>query len=310
MAVIGSSFSRNRAKTSGGAIFLKDPTVLRYSCSAKDTEDPPEIDATYVLGELEVLESAQDICPEWTTNQADLYGPNIASSARSAKGFTVDSDAANSERRVKNNELVSGNHRSGDSLPVLLVEVLDGYGQSPALGEGDAFVQATMHSPDGLFSGRINMLVDEKRKGFPPITGFQHPGRYEIQLGFGESELESLTFEIEVRSCKLGEFSQENGTLCVPCSGSQYNFDPEATMCQPCPEDGNCTTDVIHPGAGYWHRRPCSRHVQRCVSREACDFGGREHGLEDATSEMETCELDETLDRDYSQAQCKEVSCD
>ena len=262
---------------------------------------------TDVLGELEVLESAQDICPEWTTNQADLYGPNIASSARTARGFTFDSDAANSERRVKNNELVSGNHRSGDSLPVLLVEVLDGYGQSPALGEGDAFVQATMHSPDDLFSGRINMLVDEKRKGFPPITGFQRPGRYKIEMDFEGSKLEPLTFEIEVRSCKLGEFSQENGTLCVPCSGSQYNFDPEATTCEPCPENGNCDTNVIYPYAGYWHPTPCSRHVQRCVSREACDFAEREEKLSTATQDLSSCELTKNSKKEYSQAQCKKV---
>ena len=310
VAVTGSRFSKNKAKTSGGAIFLKDPTVLRYSCSPKDTEVPPAIDATDVLKELDALESAEDICPEWSTNEAGLYGPNIASSARSARGFIRNNDAAKTEKPVKNNELVSKNHRSGDSLPTLLVEVLDGYGQSPALGEGDTFVQATMHSPNDLFSGEINMPVNEMRKGFPPITGFQRPGRYEIQINFSESGLESLTVEVQVRDCKLGEFSQENGTLCVPCSGSQCNFDPDATTCQPCPENANCTTEVIHPNAGYWHRTPCSRHVQQCVSREACDFSGREEDLDDATREMETCELDASLDRDYSQAQCKEVSFD
>ena len=310
VALTGSRFSKNKAKTSGGAIFLKDPTVLRYSCSPKDTEVPPAIDATDVLKELDALESAKDICSEWSTNEAGLYGPNIASSARSARGFIRNNDAAKTEKPVKNNELVSKNHRSGDSLPTLLVEVLDGYGQSPALGEGDTFVQATMHSPNDLFSGEINMPVNEMRKGFPPITGFQRPGRYEIQINFSESGLESLTVEVQVRDCKLGEFSQENGTLCVPCSGSQCNFDPDATTCHPCPENANCTTDVIHPNAGYWHRTPCSRHVQQCVSREACDFSGREEDLDDATREMETCELDASLDRDYSQAQCKEVSFD
>ena len=310
VAVTGSRFSRNKAKTSGGAIFLKDPTVLRYSCSPKDTEVPPAIDATDVLKELDALESAKDICPEWSTNEAGLYGPNIASSARSARGFIRNNDATKTEKPVKNNELVSKNHRSGDSLPTLLVEVLDGYGQSPALGEGDAFVEATMRSPNDLFSGEINMPVNEKRKGFPPITGFQRPGRFEIQINFSESGLESLTVEVQVRGCQLGEFSQENGTLCVLCSGSQYNFDPDATMCQPCPDNGNCTTEVIHPNAGYWHRTPCSRHVQQCVSREACDFSGRKDDLDDVTSEMEICELDESLDRDYSQAQCKEVSFD
>ncbi len=258
--------------------------------------------------DLHFLESAQDICPEWEGNNAGLYGPVIASYARSVKGFAVSTAGqTDNEEPVKNNQLVSKNHRSGDSLPVLLAEVLDGYGQSPALGEGDAFVRATMYSPNDIFSGEVNMEVNAKRKGFPPITGFQRPGQYEIQIDFSEPGLEPLAIEVEIRGCILGEFSQENGTLCVLCSGSQYNFDPDATTCQPCPENGNCTTDVIHPDRGYWHRTPCSRHVQRCVSRDACDFSGREDDLNAVTSEMETCTLDKTLDRDYSRAQCKKV---
>ena len=262
---------------------------------------------TDVFKKLYVLESTRDICPEWDGNDADLYGPVIASYARSVKGFTDSTGQADSEEPVKNNQLVSKNYRSGDSLPVLLIDVLDGYGQSPALGEGDAFVQATMYSPNGIFSGEVNMQVNDKRMGFPPISGFQRPGQYEIQIHFSEPGLETLVVEVEVRDCKLGEFIQENGKLCVLCSGSQYNFDPDASMCQPCPENGNCTTDVIHPNRGYWHRTPCSRHVQRCLSREACDFTDREDELNAVTSEMETCTLDETLDRDYARAQCHNV---
>ena len=44
---------------------------------------------TDFLGELEVRESAQDVCPEWTTNQADLHGPNVAS-ARSVLRLVID----------------------------------------------------------------------------------------------------------------------------------------------------------------------------------------------------------------------------
>ena len=307
VAVTGSTFSNNRAKTSGGAIFTQDPSVLRYSCSPEDTETPPELYQADALEELEMLESTKDMCPDWTTNEAELYGPVIASYARSVRGFAIGNGQDDSERPIENNELVSGNHRSGDSLPMLLVEIVDGYGQSPAIGEGDAFVQATMYSPNGLFSGEFNTQVNEKRKSFPPISGFQRPGRYEIRMNFSEPGLEPLSVEVEVRECQLGESVQGDGALCVRCSGSQYNFDPDASMCLPCPDNGNCTTDVIHPNRGYWHRTPCSRHVQQCVSREACDFSGREDALNDLTREMETCEIEETLDRDYSEAQCKKV---
>ena len=307
VAATGNSFTNNRAKISGGAVFIKDPGVLRYSCLPKDTEIPPKVYTSKTLEKLDVLESAQDICPEWRANYAGVYGPNIASYARSVKGFAIGTDQTDRERPIKNNEVVDRYHRSGDPLPVLLVEVLDQYGQSPALGEGDAFVQTTMYSPNDLFSGEVNMLVNETRKIFPPIVGFQRPGRYEIRIDFSESGLESLTVEVDVRDCKLGEFAQEDGMLCVPCSGSQYNFKPDAPTCQPCPENGNCTTHVIHPNSGYWHRTPCSEHVQQCISRDACDFDGREDDLNALTSEMNTCGIVKALDQNYSEAQCKKV---
>ena len=281
--------------------------MLRYSCSPKDTAVPPKVYTTERLEKLDSLESAQDTCPEWHANQADLYGPDIASYARSVRGFAIGAGQTNRERPIINNELVARHHRSGDPLPVLLVEVLDQYGQSPALGEGYAFVQTTMYSPNDLFSGEVNMPVNETRKTFPPIAGLQRPGRYELRIDFSESGLESLTVEVDVRDCQLGEFSQEDGMLCVLCSGSQYNFDPDSSTCRSCPENGNCTTHVIHPNSGYWHRTPCSEHVQRCVSRDACDFGDREDDLNTLTREMHTCKISETLDRDYSEAQCKKV---
>ena len=308
VAVTGTSFSDNRAKISGGAFFTKDPSVILYSCSSKNTETHPKQHQTDALKELEQLKSTKDVCPEWVANRANQYGPVIASYARSISGYAVGEGQMTSEKPIKNNELVSVSHRSGDSLPVLLIEVLDGYGQSPALGEEDAFVQATLYSPNDLFSGEFNTLVNEKRKSFPPISGFQRPGRYEIRMNFSEPGLEPLSVEVEVRECRLGEFVQADGALCVLCSGSQYNFDPDASMCQTCPENGNCTTDVIHPNRGYWHRTPCSRHVQQCVSREACDFSGREDDLNELTNDMDTCKIEETFDRDYSEAQCKKVN--
>ena len=305
VAIAGSSFSMNKAKASGGAaVFTNEPDGLQYSCSPK----PAEVHTTDTDAKLDTLESIQDLCPEWNTDLSDVQGPVITSYARSAKAFIVEDGRANSERPVRNNDLIAENHRSGDALPTILVEVLDGFGQSPALGGDNTFVRATMYSPDDLFSGEVNMRVNENRKAFPPITGFQHPGRYEIRIDFREPNLESLAFSVDVRECKLGEFAQENGTLCVLCSGSQYNFDPNASTCQPCPDNGNCTTRVIHPIRGYWHRTPCSQHVQQCVSRDACDFVGREDDLRTVTNGMETCALSETADRDYSQTQCKEVS--
>ena len=303
-AVMGSRFSRNAAKTSGGGIFTKDPTVFRYSCSPEDTETPPAqnpIDAT------KRLISAHDTCPEWVENEAGQYGPMIASCAHSARGLMIAGDETDDEELVKNTSFVVKNHRSGDVLPALLLEVVDGFRQGPPLGSNEAYVHASMHSPDNFFAGEVIMAVNERRKAFPPISGFQRPGQYEIRIDFSESDLPPLVVDVEVRRCKMGECAQENGTLCVPCSGSQFNFDPDASVCRSCPENGNCTTNVIHPIRRYWHKTPCAKHIQRCVSREGCDFDGREEDLMDVTQDLHDCQMDEQLNEKYSQAQCKKV---
>ena len=304
---MSSRFSRNTAKTSGGGIFTKYPRVFRYSCSSEETETPPVQNAIDTLTTTNLLTSVHDICPEWIGNEAGRYGPMIASCAQSAHGFMIDGDETDDEESVKNDRFVVKNHRSGNVLPALLLEVVDGYGQGPPLGISDAYVHASMHSPDNFFTGEVIMAVNERRKAFPPISGFQRPGQYEIRIDFSESDLTQLVVDVEVRRCNLGESAQENGTLCVPCSGSQYNLDPDVSVCRSCPDNGNCTTNVIHPIRRYWHRTPCAKYMQRCVSREGCDFDGREEDLNAVTQELHDCQFDEQLNEEYSQAQCKKV---
>ena len=299
VAVTGSSFLNNSANTSGGAIFTRDHRVLRYSCSREDDSD--------ALPQLDVLTSVRDMCPEWTGNRAGRYGPTVASYINTVRGLTVDGNDNSKMKLLENNRLVARNHKSGDALPTVLLEPLDGYDQGSPIGTGNEYIQATMHSPDGFFSGGMIMSLDRQRNRFPPISGLQSPGSYRILIDFSEPYLRHFTIDVDVRSCRVGEFSQDNGALCLPCSGSQYNFDPNATECATCPENGDCTTNVILPKRGHWHRTPCSKHIQRCISRKACDFEAREEKLSALTQNLNDCDVDEVLDKEYSQAQCAKV---
>ena len=303
----GSTFSENTAETSGGAVFVQHPDILRYACSSRQTEIPPIPYTADVLQELDVLTSVHGICPKWTGNRAGKYGPTIASYAAKVLEFAERDITTGNSAPIKGNRLVATNHRSGDPLPIVQMEVLDGFGQGPPLGQQDDFIQATIRSPNGFFSGSINMPLDEKRKGFPPISSLQRPGPYEIYIDFSEPGLERFVIEVEVRLCKLGEVIQEDGKLCASCSGSLYNFDLNASECTACPENGNCAGNAIQPVRGYWHRSPCSANIKQCISTEACDFVDREKTMAMATETLESCELDERLAEDYARAQCKKV---
>ncbi len=299
VAITGSRFLNNNANKSGGAIFTRDYRVLRYSCFREDDSD--------ALLQLDVLTSARDICPAWTGNRAGRYGPAVASCIKTVHGLTMDSNEKSRMKPIENNRLLARNHKSGDALPAILLEPLDGYDQGSPIGSGDEYVQATMHSPDGFFSGSITTSLDQQRNGFPPISGLQLPGSYRILIDFSEPYLRHFTIDVDVRSCRIGEFVQDDGALCLPCSGSQYNFEPNATECASCPENGDCTTNVILPRRGHWHRTPCSKHIQRCISRKACDFDGREDTLSALTQSLDDCDFDELLDKEYSKAQCRKV---
>ena len=306
-AVTGSTFSENTAEIAGGAIFVQHPDILRYACSSRRTEIPPAPYTADVIGDLDFLASAHDVCPNWSRNRAGRYGHTVASYATNVLEFAERGSTTGNRAPIKGNHLVATNHRSGDPLPIVQMEVLDGFGQGPPLGQQDQYITATIRSPSGFFTGSINMLLDEKLKGFPPISSLQSPGPYEIYIDFSEPGIERFIIEIEVRQCRLGEVVQEDGKLCVSCSGSLYNFDLNASECSACPDNGNCAGNAIQPVRGYWHRSPCSAYIKQCISREACDFADREKKLTTATETLESCEQDEQLADAYARAQCKKV---
>ena len=308
VAVTGSSFVDNNAQTSGGAIFLEDPDVLRYSCFFKETGTPPLPFNRVTFESLASLRSLQDTCPTWRENKAGDFGPIIASYARSIRVLGPDNATRLNQKTEGRHQFLFEDHRSGDPLPRMFAIVLDGFGQSLPYGRGDKYVEAMMESPDELFMGTVKTTLDQRQKELPIIYSLQQRGRYTVTITFSEPALLSIAFEVEIRDCKIGEFVQEDGKLCVPCSSTQYNFDTNASACVPCPLNANCTSSTIAPNKGYWHRTPCSRHLQECVSSDACEFPERDADLSAALKDIRSCQLNEAVDRAYSQAQCRKVS--
>ena len=152
------------------------------------------------------------------------------------------------------------------------------------------------------------MPLDSGEADIAGIATINSPGNYTVKIEFKEEDLPELILIVNVRRCLIGESTSTDDKLCSPCSATEFNFDPESEQCQPCPENGNCTSDVIHPNPGHWHSDPCSDHIQECLTHEACDYEERQQRLVNASRDIHSCEeCDAVLLGNYSDAQCRQA---
>ena len=265
-------------------------------------EDPTaEMTVNVTDGETDGEDLSETDCKVWQMNKAEKYGPNIASFAhRATASINVSTNDAEGNERIKNYE-------SGNPMTIYL-KVEDDRGQRPAIGKNDRYVMATVSSEDQLFKGSPEFLVSEDVAEIN-ITGFAKPGNYTLRIDFEEEGLESHKFEVQVKECAMGHVRHENGDLCVSCSSSTFSFLPETDKtCHPCPENGNCATQVIHPNNNYWHASPCSKKITRCLSSHVCHNRERAKKLERITRAISNCNISNKSIEEYQQAQCEEAS--
>ena len=304
-ALIDNVFEENTATVAGGAVFVDRIAVIRMHCSANSTEDELSFLSDEQLKQMKVLNSTEDICRTWKANTAKRYGPDVASYAADVRKIMHSMPTCNISA-VKNQYIVH-NYSSGTPLPPVSLTSIDDLGQYPAFGVDNQQVAAVMSSPDGLFDGNISRRLDSNVESFTTI-GFAEPGNYTVVIDFDQEQCESIKIVVEVRSCAMGEVPFRNGTLCEPCSSSTYSLSLEGdSVCHPCPENGNCETRVILPNDGYWHRTPCSKHIDRCIAHDACVGKDRQQELAEATKEVKTCDFDEQYIQNYTEVQCREV---
>ena len=257
------------------------------------------------FGQMELLNSTSD-CPQWNGNDADAFGHLVASFARSVRSY-VKRETGGVFEKWNGRVLRVRRHKSGDALPSIRLQVVDGFGQGPATGTGNASVEAVMWSTEQFFAGNISVFLDNGEAEISGVTVFQRPGMYRVNIDFSEAVLPRLTIVVSVRDCEFGESRQANGTFCSPCSESQFNFDADQA-CRACPENGNCSAGTaIQPKAGYWHGDPCSQRIQQCPVEEACAFADRAEELSALTKGLDSCEHNETFLEKYHVAQCREA---
>ena len=309
LALQGTHFVGNAASLAGGAVLSSDLNAIRLSCSYELPGDPLSYLTKQQFEALPVLNSLDRVCGEWQHNQADDYGDDLASYARRVRKV-LRFEEREDDLEVEDNVYFLPDHLSGTQIPSLFLTAEDGLGQGPAAGAGNEIIEATMWSPDRLFTGAVRIQLEEGKGNFSGIAGYREAGIYNVRVNFSEGSIPSFTIRVQVRRCRIGEAVVAGGTICQQCSGDTYNFlpDQQEPGCLPCPEDAKCDTAVIRPSKGHWHSSPCSKHIQDCLTTQACDDAGRDERLREMGSMVESCDFNTEFAQDYMNAECKEVS--
>ena len=288
---------KNRASSTGGAIFTNNFDAIRVSCSQ---------DSGSQWRSTHIIRSEEDVCDNWKQNTARAYGQTVGSPAVQMR--KVIQSESGSEMVVAENHYVVQNYASGTPLPTIILQSFDDLGQISAAGLASSTVRATMSSPDGFFRGSMTISLEGGRGSFTDIVGFQPPGNYALHISFSEEYLEDFVVQVEVRNCRIGEVVAANGSFCQPCNSGSYNFSPEEeSTCLQCPEDAVCDSSFIRPKKGFWHQFPCSNQLQRCLTDRACDFAERDQNLTSITMEASGCAFDGKFITEYSSAQCSKA---
>ena len=306
MALTDTKFSGNTARVAGGAIFAGYLEAIRLNCSNVSTDtDGLEFYEEEEWKALSRIESKTDICSSWKGNHGNVYGPEVGTYAHRATMTIKKADRSGCVSGGK--DCVIDGYDSGRDLPESKVTLLDALGQGPPVSYRK--VNANMSSLNSEFMvGSIVLPMENGSCTFQSIRGFVPPGKYRLNVAFGEGAIKDIGITVKVRNCSVGEIVSSAG-ICVDCSIMTYNFDTAGKYCQPCPENGNCESRVITPKDGYWQKTPCSDHIHKCLPTSACEFEGRSEKLTGAVSNVTTCHFNETwIEEDYSRAQCAEAS--
>ena len=302
--LVRTELSRNVAEVGGNDILAFDLTGVRFICdddaSATTAKSIPSRDE---LEKAHRLDAEGATCPEWRNGD----GGDMTTYVRSVEK-TLFFQQTNESVSVDGDHHTIRSHASGTPLPTIVFRSLTQLGQPSSLGLNRGVILAKTESGD-FFSGNLQVDLHNGTGNFSSIVGFHTPGSYELRIAFSEDYLPDFVVTVEIRDCRIGESVTAGGSFCRPCSGATYSFlpDREDLGCLPCPENGRCNTSTIQPLPGYWHPWPCSSHLQKCLTEQACDFDQREERLYELTKDMDSCHVSDDLVVEYGDAQCHTV---
>lgn len=304
IALVNTYFVQNFAGVSGSAIWTTDPHGVLVSCGPiKPHDDIIDRDGHSPL----VFVHPKRLCPSWTGNRLarDAPGDVVGTYGRALSFSTSLENEVHVIGDVESG-FVLKNVASGRQLPMILITVLDAYGNGP-LPTLPPTLEATMTSPDGFVQGTILINITAGSGNFSNIVGFKRPGNYTLRIFPNTITLHEAEIVVEVRECRVGEEPTTNGELCQECDAVSYNFNPnEDGGCTPCPNDATCEGRYIIPKDGYWHKTPCHRSVKECLVEEACSYGTRQEKIiNHPISSFMDCGFNESMLVEYRDILCR-----
>ena len=306
MTLIETQFHVNEASVAGGAVFAGYSEAIRFRCNDASPDSGLSFREEKEWRSLDYPKSVDDICSSWKTNNtATLYGNDVGTYATAGQ-MTIKNDDKSVCVSGEENCVIKG-YRSGTILPPAEVILLDGLRQGPAISFHP--LMANMSSPSGQFlANPIIIQMEQWTCTFLSIISFTRPGEYNLTVEFGEKTIKNIGLTVRIDDCSVGEMVSA-AEFCVNCSSTTYNFLLSADVCNPCPENGNCESQVITPEDGYWQQMPCSDHLHRCLPTSACVYENRSDILKTKVRGVSSCDFKENWIEDYTQAQCAKVRC-
>eukprot|EP00798_Chlamydomonas_sp_ICE-L_P023540 gene23541-9064_t len=180
-----------------------------------------------------------------------------------------------------------------------------------ASNNNEEFGQMTVESVPGRLSSENSVMMFQAK-----------PGQVNVQVTAKIDRLKrvlpTLSFNVTVRECKIGEFLAKNGYLCLRCDVGRFNFYPNSTECMVCPPHATCTMStseeainpIILPSPQTFHSNPFSTKIVQCPNPKSCDYKGRSDALLEYQSSLSAYDpwSQEMLDvfniSHYNQLQC------
>lgn len=306
LALNGCSFKSNAA-LAGGAIFAAYSKALRYKCEPFETGSGIDPFNDEILSAMKPLKSINHLCRSWVGNEAVAFGPFIASYPRDIQTFSVTwENNWDHKKPVDMESHAIDDYQSGRVFPTIEIRLVDELGQGPAYGLGNGTILAVLECE--LLAANVYAAFLNGTASIRGVRGYGKTGVYNLTISFDPPFLKSLSFNVTIQPCRIGEKVSYNEKHCHPCSDEEYNFNSTAKQCQRCsPKAMDCSTQGINPAAGYFNWNPCSTHVQRCLSRAACDFDTRRKEFHLFMEDVENCSFTEKQIERYHEVQCDQV---
>eukprot|EP00899_Mesostigma_viride_P008438 jgi/Mesvir1/17596/Mv08828-RA.1 len=296
-------FSRNSAE-SGGALYLDegasaDALHLRGCQCNNNSALAGGGGVLWARVRLNVtcrdgtVASAHTGCDSWSGNTA-RYGHNAATSAASLSIHPATAPPADAV------------FRSGQVLPPISVDVLDGYSQRVVSGAG-ALVSVD-GAPPGL-TGKLLQASVNGRAEFGDLVLSALPGTYTVS--FASAGVRGTNVRLRVRACIPGEVRRASNA-CERCDPPLFSWRPQNRQCELCPPEAICLGgDDVLPLPGYWRSSNVSYEFHACLNENACAYPGREEYLADvAANDSATWRADAQCDVDqgYRGVLCAECA--